>query len=377
MNMKVITGKHVDADRLDRLSHIGDLINIEGPILSLLRDSRQNWLLFWCDTDGEQKQRYLLQPVARDELLRFLQKTISLRAVLKNNSPKYVLDVTGPGIVSLADLEKGPIRAHRYLKRIIDASQLDEYMPTEDSFFDEELSPDLTATAEYVPTAFDVRIDGEWFVTDLHKFAGLYEQLYDFFYCTEAKFVRNIGATVRQYLGSPWKGGFSRINLFKALKDHVPALHDLRIRQISYASPGEITIEALRSIGSTIARTMGNYLANRDRLLEIERKLNTFLSEGNLKKKDLSKFSDETLRLSVENREFLYAAKQEVGELLECATSLESLIEHSPNVIVSTKVVVAFLSRVKRLSQFEYAGLVGSSGGHRHDGLAGLESWAD
>ncbi|EEF27747.1 conserved hypothetical protein [Ricinus communis] len=249
-------------------SYICDLLYLEGPVLSLFRDAQRNWLYLWCDTDGKQIQRWLLFPVTRPQLVAYLTKESALLPLVLQAPQRLMVDTTFQDVFTDEGVLKGRSH-HRSIKDVTGtADEIAEYLPTEESFFDEELAPDISLATELNPTSFDVPIDGQWFFADLDRFSKIYSQLYAFFYCTKPRFVNNLGGRVKRYLASPWTGGYSRINLFEALKGLIPSLHDLEIKQIRYASPGEIKIEALESVGLDLAHAHATRVHRDDALVK-------------------------------------------------------------------------------------------------------------
>lgn len=356
--MRRINAPRESISVIDSHSYICDLLYLEGPVLSLFRDAQRNWLYLWCDTDGQQVQRWLLFPVARPLLVAYLTRASALRTLVLQAPQRFIVDTTFQDVFTDEGVFKGRSH-HRSIKDVTSTlAEIEEYLPTDESFFDEELAPDISLTKELNPTSFEVPIDGQWFFADLDKFSKVYSQLYAFFYCTKPRFVTNLGGRVRRYLTSPWTGGYSRINLFEALKGLVPSLHDLEIKQIRYASPGEIKIEALESVGDSIACTIRCYLQAEETLVTAERMLNQLLNSQKLKKTDLSTKRDDQLPLSPDNVGFLYGKTKEIGIALGIEAELSLLNEYSPNIVVSTKVILAMLTRIRRLADFESDGLL-------------------
>lgn len=347
-----LSGTRLPVAPLDRHLFICDLLYFEGSILSLFRFQNQNWLYLWCDTDEATANRWLLFTVSRANLISYLKKTKSLRELVTAAPQILALDqkVNREG-TALRD-------KYRTLRKVEILAEISAYLPADDAFFDEGLAPDISLTRGISPTSYDVPIDGQWFFSDLDRFSGLYSQLYAFFYCTKPRFVNNLGVRVQKYLSSPWRGGFSRVNLFEALGRLVPSLHDLEIKQIRYASPGEIRIEALESVGESIALSVTLYVAATENLGEIEKAINTLLSSGNLKRSNLSKQRDDELPLTKENKEFLRKALADIADTLNLNEEITQLSSFSPNMVVTAKVVLSLLVRLRKLAEFRQAGQV-------------------
>lgn len=342
---------------IDSHRYICDLINLEGPVLSLFRDDKENWLYLWCDTDGERSHRWLIFPSSRELLVSYLRKESSLLDLVRSSTYRLILDGSFSTILSDDGLPKGR-SLYRAIKKIDGLQEIECYLPASDSFFDEELTPDISLAREISPTAYDVPISGQWFFTDLDGFSKLYGQLYSFFYCTQPQFITNIGRRVQRYLEAPWRGGYSRVNLFDALEGMIPSLHDLKIKKMHYASPGEIRIEALQSVGISVSNVIKRYIECRDDLAVSQKLVNGFLISSRLRKQDLSMLGNEQLPVTAENIDFLQSKTQEIARTLGIEQELNTLNERSPNIIVSTKVLIAVLSRISRLSELQDAGLL-------------------
>lgn len=352
----------IDAPRapvslLDHHSYICDLLYLEGAILSLYRDSKQNWLYLWCDTDGQLAERWLVFAVSRQQLIAYFERRDSLSDLVAESVKVLLLDKVSKENFDEHGVSQG-FTMHRSLKKIDHLSLIGDYMPEPDSLFEEELAPDISLAREITPTAFDVPIDGRWFVSDLDRFSKVYSQLYAFFYCAKPRFVNNIGERIRRYLSSPWTGGYSRINLFDALQASVPSLHDLEIKHIQYASPGEIRIEALESVGSSIAESVKNFLSLQAEVSLAEKRINTVLSLHQLKKSNLSELSDEKLPLRPNDLDFLEEQRALIAKAMGIEDELQRLSAYSPNIVVSTKVLMAVVARVRRVAEFEHTGLL-------------------
>nr|WP_156133613.1 hypothetical protein [Massilia sp. JS1662] len=338
---------------------MSDLVFLEGPMLSLYRDAKDNWLYLWCDTDSKSKERWLLFPVSRVDLISYLKGNETLLELVRTAKKRWFLDYARIP----QEFDEGKVTEHqksfsRELREADDLQLLSDYLPSEDSYFDEELAPNISVTRELSPTNFDVPIDGNWFIKDLDNFSNVYSQLYAFFYCTKPQFMTDIGGRVRRLLEAPWKGGFSRVNLFDALQKNVPAVHDLKIQKMQYASPGDISIEALESVGASVKNAVVRYCRESVDIAFDVRALNAVLSDKALRRVDLSKYSDTKLPLTQEDKDFIFEKMKSLANTLDIEEEFADLASRSPNVVVSAKVLLAVVSRIERLADFEKAGLL-------------------
>ena len=356
--MMKIRGSRLSASALNKHTYICDILYLDGPILSLFTDKKQNWFYLWCDTDSETKDRWLLFPVRRADFVGYLNQSIALRALIETADTRWMLDVSqiDPGDQS----EIGSISrdSYRFLRAVGAEDIPGDYWPAADSYFDESLSSDISLALEVNPSAYHIPIDGSWFFADLDRFSSVYSQLYAFLYCTKPRFVTNLERKVARYLTSPWKGGFSRVNLFTALQRMVPSIHDLQIQSIQYHSPGEIRIEALKSVGEQIGLVVSRYITNQAVVTEAEKGINGFLTSARLKRRDASVLSDAQLGLTHQNIEFLTTQKTLLGAALSLTEEFAHITSDSPNTVVACKVVTALVKRIRRLAEFQQTGLI-------------------
>jgi len=348
--MKKFLGQSCRVSMLDKHEYICDLINIEGPLLSLFRDHRNNWLYLWCDTNGNDTERWAVFHVSRDLLAKYLQKELTLREALRGSKALYCLDV----MVAVLDGKNSKTR--RLVS--VSADALQDYWPSADSYFDEAYSEDISLSEQIAPSKYHVPINGDWFVSDLDRFSKTYSSVYAFFYCTAPRFVTNIDARVQKFLRSPWTGGFSRINLFDALERMIPSIHDMKINRFKYASPGSIQIEALNSVGASIAGVVANHLRSETQILEAVKAINTALSSSKVKKSDLSTVSDESVPVGPETIALLEQKTRLIGELLQIEAEFQALLKNAPNIIVGAKAVLAVAKQIERLASYQKIGML-------------------
>ncbi|MGC4062942.1 MAG: hypothetical protein QM749_19720 [Aquabacterium sp.] len=348
--MNTIAGDAIRSSLLDKHAYICDLINIEGPLLSLFRDNRSNWCYLWCDTDGKDTERWAVIYVLRSTLAGYLNQQTSLRDLLNTSSTIYCLDIT-------TKIEDGARVRHRRLKRV-NVSALEQYWPAEDSFFDPSLTEDISLTQEITPTRYHVPIDGEWFISDLDRFARTYDSVYAFFYCTKPRFVTNIQDKVHRLLRSPWTGGFSRINLFDALGRTIPSIHDTKINKFTYASPGSIQIEGLRSVGDNVSNAIRRHVANHVEIAAAVKAINVCFISNKVRKADLSSKSDAVLSIAQESVALLKAKCQEIAQLLDIEDELAVFVLNAPNTVVAAKATLALVTQLEKLAGYQQCGML-------------------
>lgn len=86
-----------------------------------------------------------------------------------------------------------------------------------------------------------VDIDGQWEISDLKIFSDSVQDCYSFGYALlEATGKATKNKITALFHKHPWRGGFSSVNFFKELYQNIPSQDRAEIKQIAYASPGEI-----------------------------------------------------------------------------------------------------------------------------------------
>jgi hypothetical protein len=346
--MKRIAGHTLSPDVLDSHHHICDLINIEYPVLSLFTDGRNDWIYLWCDRNQSGLNRWLLFPTNRELLVGYLREKAPMLALLNQAQRHWILDEAGWDY-AVAGGSKESIKARRYL-RSVSLDSVREYWPTEDSFFDGSLTNDLDLTRELTPTEFDVPIKGTWFSTDFLFLFKRYERLYAFFYATRPRFVKSIESTLRRLLRSPWEGGYSRVNLYTHLARQIPGLHTLKVQEIEYASPGEVTFQAIAEIGASIQNSVVLLVEQYDGVNAACERIRKMLSSSGLNRINLSEYSDASIDLTAEKMSSLTNECDYIANILKVSKEFSILREHSPNTVVYSKAVTSFVRQLDKLA---------------------------
>lgn len=343
---------------VDRHQFICDLCFIDGPLLSLFRDNRNNWFYLWCDTDGIGRDRWLVFQVTRKTFAEYISGKLSLRKAISVAKELFCLEGdTNQHLESQSNAG----RKGRILSKV-SVDSIQAYQPSDDSFFDPTYAPDISMAEQLLPTRYSVPIGGDWFVGDLDRFSRAYAGLYGFFYCTKPRLVASIQSKLSRALRAPWEGGFSRVNLFDSLAKTVPSFHDMKIRRIEYASPGQLEIEALDSVGKDIQQCLDGYMSNRTEIDEHAKVINVTLSACRFRRMNLSARTDSTLGISDEQLEVFKNRTSQIANLIGSNQQLATLTNESPNCVVSAKATLALLTHIKRLVEFESVGLLNLTG---------------
>lgn len=350
--MKKLAGSRVPVAVFDRHTYICDLINFEGPLLSLYRDERYDWLYLWCDSDGPNTDRWLVFIVDRQGLVSYLQKKVPLVSLIEDAPAIFALDRKAAREVG----QGAPTLYRRAVRVTLDSTA--EYLPDADSYFDETLTPDISVAREIAPANFEVPIKGRWFLPDIGKFSKGFTRLYAFLYCTQPRFVANLDEKLRRYMRSPWQGGYSRVNFFDAMHRQIPSVHDMRVAGYAYNSPGEITIEALDSVGNGVKDLVLTYIAKRDEIGRAERAIDNALGVARVKKQNLSRLSDSMLLIKQEHLVAIRENTSKIGVLLRMSDEFARLQSIAPNSVVFAKVILSLLRQISKVSEYQTSGML-------------------
>ncbi len=368
-----INGHRESVSFIDKHSFICDLIDIEGPLLSLYRDQKRNWFYLWCDTNNIDRERWLVFEITRPIFASYLDRSCSLLDCLTSSKTIYCLE-KHTTLPSTPDTTSKVVRS---IHRVI-FNAIKQYHPSNESYFDPKFAPDLSLNQEILPTRFEVPIGGDWFITDLDKFCKTYSNLYAFFYCTKPRFVGNIIETLRKALTAPWEGGFSRVHLFHRLSRSIPSFHDMRIRQMEYASPGKVAFEALGSVGQDIKQSLDFYIVNKVAIELAAKRINDTLSVLKVRRVDLSKFNNNHFVDYEEEISIFQNSINTIANLLSIEAQLSLIEELSPNSVVAAKATLALLTPIQKLAEYEVNGLLNITGrGALVEGFEAKDNWLE
>lgn len=357
--MKRLSGTSLSPDVLDTHAYICDLINVEYPVLQLWTDGKSNWIYLWCDRGVAGTNRWLVFTASRPSMIRYLERKMTMKDLVIEAAVRFVLDTSQP--VSFGDAQESGKRRHRRTVTRTALDQLQQYLPSDDSYFDEELTSDLDLSKQLTPTNYSVPIAGDWFGQDFTFLFKSYERLYAFFYATQPRFVRTLSHNLERLLRSPWTGGFSRVNLFAMLPRQVPGLHSLKVERMEYASPGEVKFEAISSVGDSVRVATNRLVEHEESVLAAVKDLKRTLTDAGVNSRDLSLVDDKNTPISPVHRSNIEDACGRIASLLNVETEFATLRHHSPNIVVFAKAVASFIRQLTKLADLERQGMLNFS----------------
>ena len=277
MSFLRIEGQKIDARTLSKHQWNADLIEFEGPLLSLYKsDSGDDLLYAWLDCNAT-RNRWCIIPVGRKSLRDYLEQQITLRDIYAE-SEWVVVFHTG-------------ISAKRSAFLRTSWDKLPEaYLPESDSYLTPEIAtPAAEKLAEEITESYFLGLDGELYIDDFSLVPKIYQQLYSFHYGLEHLDRPAVHGALSKLAGS-WTGGFSAVHLFTGLNSVTPSIHRAKVSEIQFASPGHIKLNLLSNLARRI-ETSANQIFDEDSFLALEQFYSTVYR--NFKDNKISGFDDE------------------------------------------------------------------------------------
>lgn len=241
--MQAVPGKKFSGTELPPFTWNADLIEFDGPFVSLFKSDRDDDALFvWLDCD-RYKNRWCIAQLARDTLREYLSKKIALRDVIERAGELYLYDVGTSG------------RRSNFVA--VRADLLPEtYMPARDSFLDLDFATDAAVKlASEATELYDFKLDGDLYLEDVSSISKLITQLYSFHYGLNYSYRPAVREKLLEIM-SAWRGGINAVNIFSGLKSVIPSIHRPKINRLHYASPGFIELDALPELTRHIEESL-------------------------------------------------------------------------------------------------------------------------
>jgi hypothetical protein len=213
--MNDLTAMTLERFPVNGLRHVRDLIDFDGPLLSLFRHPNgESYLYYWCDCD-ETANRWMVLRVAEATVIRLTNRIIPLSDVIPSGSRDdyiYFLDIASD------DSTKA------YL--VIPANVPDSYKPVAGELLEPQEGIEDSHSYSFL-------LQGEWSVEAIGDFPKTFNKIYSVIYGM------NILHTAG-YTTHPWRGGFSSMHFFHEAMSEVPRGDRPYIDAIQKSSPGFI-----------------------------------------------------------------------------------------------------------------------------------------
>lgn len=256
MSFLPIVGEKIDARKLPKHFWNADLIEFEGPLLSLYKGESGDDLLYaWLDCTNI-RNRWCIIPVARKGLRDYLEQEKTLRELFLE-SEWLVIFHTGASAKRSA------------FSRTVCANLPESYLPDEDSYLSPQIATEAAARlAEEVSEEYFLGLDGDMYIDDISNIPKIYQQLYSFHYGLEHLDRGAVRGALTKLAGR-WTGGFSAVHLFSGLKNVTPSIHRAKVTEMRFNSPGHIKLDLLPELARRIEGAAGQ-VSNDDSFSALE-----------------------------------------------------------------------------------------------------------
>lgn len=115
----------------------------------------------------------------------------------------------------------------------------------EDEYFDENQK------------SYRAVLDGHWNLPDLYEFPHMFDQCYAFVYCLDSELnIREKQRIDSAFVGYPWRGGYSYVNIYNVFQNQIPIQHRPRIKSIHKASPGWLDLFLNPDVAIQVAKSV-------------------------------------------------------------------------------------------------------------------------
>lgn len=341
----------VDGEKLDgRLvpKHVwnADLINFDGPLLSLFKsDDGEDVLYSWLDCSAS-RNRWCMVPVSRQNLRSYLESAVSLRHLFEVADSLIVFDVGNSA------------KRSGYTRTVFNRLP-EEYKPDQGSF----LFPEIATSAarklvEDVTEDYFIGLDREFYIDDLSLVPRIYQQLYSFHYGLEHLGRDAVRGALSRAMAK-WTGGFSAVNIFSGLKSVIPSIHRPWVAELRFNSPGHIRLNLLPRMAKQIERA-ATRICDEQTYYELEELYKAvyryFTKEG------IAGFEDERRKVEVvlpsTVLDQLSSYVDQFFNLMDWTGYRVEFDAVEANALQQVRVLLAYYRRIKRLRPYMVRGQV-------------------
>lgn len=352
--MQLGLGEKFDIRDLGNLQWYCDIVAYDAPILSLFHVESRHLYFSLCILRDKRGAVWIMFDLPEKKLRDFFEGNSSVLEILKS----------ARNILYFSEKNGG----RRGVRRISFADIPEKYLPTSDSFYDEDFSTDEAVSIARERTSdYSIEIDGDWYLEDLADFPRLYRQVYAFSHGVVNFDDDLIGGRVQRSINSqPYKGGYSIVNMLNGMGESIPPTSRVRVEGISKHSPGYIKLRVDQKVAAGVEAVLDRLSdpVKRFGLRLAFKNSNKFLDGHNLRGIDLTEFNAERYEdynsILVELRTHALSIALGLGYERQVSALLEQI-----HPLALLKSLLAYLKRVFKLYDFVDEGLITKFGGKR------------
>lgn len=342
LTMEPLTGTTIDTFPWRNLEKVSDLICFDGPLLSLFKNSEgDQYLYYWCDADTE-VNRWLVLRVSREDLEAYLHRRISL---------DRIVSAPGDGLLFALDIDHD-LKIRQTV--LLSPDQLPaSYIPEPDSLLD------TTHSVPLAESKYRISIDGDWELEDWSVFPHNYGKAYALMY---SLFERKSGWAYHAY---PWRGGYSTVNFYNALRDEIPEQHRPQVSSLQYSSPGWLELRLSVPVALLVKDSIKAYISHsnaREKYLDTMKELKARDLLGGQENRRLSVDSNvdsigDSETLSEDDLSTIRSAMADLEKILNISGAVaEQLDAVTSESLVSLKILLSYYRIIVILASYELDG---------------------
>lgn len=205
------------------------------------------------------------------------------------------------------------------------------------------------------PEAYRVLLDGRWRLEDLYEFPHAFSQCYAFIYCLDSELSPRDRERINDaFVGYPWRGGYSYVNIYTVLQNQVPAEERPTIKSISYASPGWLDIFLNPDVAIQVAKSVGILAGSVAAAAKAYAASMKFLAQVAV---DRKRAQLQLMQLTQAQHNAFMSMCEDMAKFLGFK-NVKELHKHTGNPEVSLKLLAAHYRRTNQLVEFVKEGKV-------------------
>lgn len=205
------------------------------------------------------------------------------------------------------------------------------------------------------PDSYRVLLDGRWRLEDLYEFPHAFSQCYAFIYCLDSELSPRKRERINEaFVGYPWRGGYSYVNIYTVLQNQVPADERPTIKSISYASPGWLDVFLNPDVAIQVAKSVGILAGSAVAAAKAYTTSMKYLAQVAI---DRKRAQLQLMQLTQAQHKAVMSMCEDMAKFLGFK-NVKELHQHTGNPEVSLKLLAAHYRRTSQLVAFVMEGKV-------------------
>lgn len=205
------------------------------------------------------------------------------------------------------------------------------------------------------PEVYRVLLDGRWRLEDLYEFPHAFSQCYAFTYCLDSELSPRDRERINEaFVGYPWRGGYSYVNIYTVLQNQVPTEERPTIKSISYASPGWLDMFLNPDVAIQVAKSVGILAGSAVAATKAYTTSMKYLAQVSV---DRKRAQLQAMQLTQAQHKTFMSMCEDIAKFLGFK-NVKELHQHTGNPEVSLKLLAAHYRRTNQLVEFVKKGKV-------------------